>query len=151
MSGETHHTPKLQLYAGDVQLGTSLGEYVIQPSTVTLFRFSAITWNPHRIHYDAAYAATEGYGDVLVHSHLHGCWLAQLVTAWAGPRARIREFSWQNRRYATAGEVLRCTGEVVAVQGRIVECELKETNSTGVVCAPGRALVELPLPGQADR
>lgn len=35
---------------------------------VSLFRFSAITFNPHRIHYDKAYAMTaEGYPGLVVH------------------------------------------------------------------------------------
>ena len=117
----------------------------IEPTEITLFRFSSVTWNPHRIHYDAAYAATEGYPGVLVQSHLHGCWLARLVREWAGPRARLREFSWQNRRFAVPGEVLHLTGTVVAVHDRLVECELREVNQDGQLCVPGRAVVELPL------
>ena len=37
-------------------------------NVVSLFRFSAITWNPHRIHYDTPYATgTEGYPALVVH------------------------------------------------------------------------------------
>lgn len=40
----------------------------ITTDTVSLFRFSAITFNPHRIHYDAPYAkGVEGYPDLVVH------------------------------------------------------------------------------------
>lgn len=138
-----------QRYAGEVTVGTELDELTVRPTPVTLFRFSAVTWNPHRIHYDQAYAASEGYPGVIVHSHLHGAWLAQMVLAWAGPRARLREFSWQNRRYAVIGDELRCSGRVVAVDGRLVECELREENQDGAECAPGRAVVELPDRGEA--
>lgn len=135
---------RVQQYAGDVAVGASLGELVVRPTHITLFRFSAVTWNPHRVHYDAAYAATEGYPDVLVHSHLHGCWLSRLVTGWAGPRARVREFSWRNRHYAVPGDVLRCTGSVVGVSDDLVECQLEEVNQDGTLCASGRAVVLLP-------
>jgi len=41
------------------------------PTSVTLFRFSALTNNAHRIHYDHAYATeVEGYPDLLVHGPL---------------------------------------------------------------------------------
>jgi 3-methylfumaryl-CoA hydratase len=40
------------------------------PSPVNLFRFSAATFNAHRIHYDRAYAtAEEGYPALVVHAH----------------------------------------------------------------------------------
>ena len=40
----------------------------ITPDPVSLFRFSAITFNPHRIHYDRPYAMeTEGYPGLVVH------------------------------------------------------------------------------------
>ena len=41
------------------------------PTTVTLFRFSALTNNAHRIHYDHPYTTDEeGYPDLLVHGPL---------------------------------------------------------------------------------
>ncbi|MCY4316293.1 MAG: MaoC family dehydratase N-terminal domain-containing protein [Roseovarius sp.] len=44
--------------------------------TTTLFRYSALTFNGHRIHYDREYARNiEGYSDIIVHGPL----LAQLL------------------------------------------------------------------------
>jgi 3-methylfumaryl-CoA hydratase len=41
------------------------------PDAVTLFRFSALTFNGHRIHYDHPYATrTEGYPGLVVHAPL---------------------------------------------------------------------------------
>ena len=41
---------------------------VSAPDSVTLFRYSALTFNPHRIHYDRPYAvAVEGYPGLVVH------------------------------------------------------------------------------------
>lgn len=41
------------------------------PTTVTLFQFSALTWNAHRIHYDHPYVTErEGYPGLLVHGPL---------------------------------------------------------------------------------
>ena len=41
------------------------------PTTTTLFQFSALTYNPHRIHYDHPYVTgQEGYPGLLVHGPL---------------------------------------------------------------------------------
>ena len=131
-----------------VTVGSEIAPLVKRPTGVQLFRYSAVTWNAHLIHYDAEYARTEGYPDVLVQSHLHGCFLVQTVLDWAGPRARLRKFRWENRHLAVPGHVLTCTGVVTDVwdEGdvRLLECELEERNAEGVLCAPGWALVEVP-------
>lgn len=51
----------------------------------TLFRYSAITFNSHRIHYDRDYArATEGYPDLVVHGPLQATLLISYATKLAG-------------------------------------------------------------------
>lgn len=131
-----------------IAVGASLPTYRLRTSTVGLFRFSAVTWNAHRIHYDAAYARSEGYPDVLVQSHLHGCVLLNAVLTWAGPAARLRAFGWQNRGIAVAGDELTVTGEVVSVSAapgeRVAELRLEERNERGELCAPGHATVAWP-------
>jgi hydroxyacyl-ACP dehydratase HTD2-like protein with hotdog domain len=126
----------------------AIAPLVKRPNAVQLFRFSAMTWNAHRIHYDKPYAISEGYPDVLVQSHLHGCFLLQAVMDWAGPRARLVGFRWQNRAIAVPGDVLTCTGHVVKAEMRdasgYIECELEERNQKGKLCAPGWAALELP-------
>jgi hydroxyacyl-ACP dehydratase HTD2-like protein with hotdog domain len=132
----------------DVAVGTPIAPLEKRPTSVQLFRYSAITWNAHLIHYNREYAATEGYPDILVQSHLHGCFLIQAVLDWAGPGARLRRFRWENRHLAVPGDVLTCTGQVTTVRDegerRVVECELYEHNQDGKLCAPGWAVVELP-------
>jgi 3-methylfumaryl-CoA hydratase len=54
--------------------------HVMQPDSRLLFRFSALTFNAHRIHYDRAYASeVEGYPGLVVHGPLMAVMLAQLV------------------------------------------------------------------------
>jgi 3-methylfumaryl-CoA hydratase len=52
-----------------------------------LFRFSALTYNAHRIHYDAAYARdVEGYPGLVVHGPLQALLMAEAATdALVGP------------------------------------------------------------------
>ncbi|TYK50979.1 MaoC/PaaZ C-terminal domain-containing protein [Actinomadura decatromicini] len=133
----------------DVSPGTKLEPLTVRPTPTQLFRFSAATWNAHRIHYDVRYAEHEGYPDVLVQSHLHGCFLLRAALDWAGPGARLRRFGWRNRGIAVPGDTLTCTGVVTGcrVDGSgagIVECALEERNADGVLCAPGAAVLELP-------
>ena len=42
-----------------------------------LFRFSALTYNAHRIHYDLAYARSEGHADLVVHGPLQALLLSE--------------------------------------------------------------------------
>ncbi len=50
-----------------------------------LFRYSALTGNGHRIHYDADYVRdVEGYPGLIVHGPLQATWLAALA-AELGP------------------------------------------------------------------
>jgi 3-methylfumaryl-CoA hydratase len=47
--------------------------------SVLLFRFSALTYNAHRIHYDTAYAAQEGYPGLVVHGPLQALMMGELI------------------------------------------------------------------------
>jgi 3-methylfumaryl-CoA hydratase len=52
--------------------------------TTALFRYSALTFNGHRIHYDADYARSEGYRDLVVHGPLLAQWLMLLAAQKLG-------------------------------------------------------------------
>ena len=48
--------------------GTAVWKNIVTPTEVMLFRYSALTFNPHRIHYDRTYAmGTEGFPGLVVH------------------------------------------------------------------------------------
>jgi 3-methylfumaryl-CoA hydratase len=52
----------------------------IEPDTTLLFRYSALTFNGHRIHYDRTYARDEeGYPDLVVHGPLTATLLQQFA------------------------------------------------------------------------
>lgn len=44
-----------------------------------LFRFSALTYNAHRIHYDHNWAGREGYPDLVVHGPLQALLMGELI------------------------------------------------------------------------
>jgi 3-methylfumaryl-CoA hydratase len=74
-----------------------------------LFRFSAVTGNAHRIHYDHPYAtAVEGYPDLVVHGPLTAVLLAGMARERRGRDAttvsfRARAPHFANRRFWLAG------------------------------------------------
>ena len=67
----------------------------ITPDPVLLFRFSALTFNGHRIHYDLPYVTkTEGYAGLIVHGPLLAIFLLDLVRR-ERPDAHLTEFSFR--------------------------------------------------------
>jgi len=67
----------------------------ITPTPVMLFRYSALTFNSHRIHYDADYCrAVEGFPGPVVHGSLTATLLAGLAAQHGGD-ARPRRFAYR--------------------------------------------------------
>lgn len=67
-----------------------------------LFRYSALTFNSHRIHYDQDYARnTEGYVDLVVHGPLQATLLLNLAAKIAGKPPR--RFSFRGLAPVTLG------------------------------------------------
>ena len=68
------------------------GEQLWTPRSVELFRFSAVTLNAHRIHYDQRYATrVEGYPDLVVHGPLTAIKLFSFAQSrWPRPIRRFR-------------------------------------------------------------
>lgn len=139
-----------QAYFEDLTVGDELPETTEHTTYAQLFRYSAVTWNPHRIHYDRVYAASEGYPDVLVQSHLHGAFLTRFCTEIAGVGGTVEMINMSVRRYAVPGDVLTCRGRVTALEpgddrGGIAWIDMEEIRgSDGAVCAPGTARIRLP-------
>jgi hydroxyacyl-ACP dehydratase HTD2-like protein with hotdog domain len=84
--------------------------FELVPDPVLLFRFSALTANAHRIHYDLPYATqVEGYPGLLVHGPLLALSLLELPRRFAGERA-VREFTYRARRPVFAGRPIIVRG-----------------------------------------
>jgi len=57
----------------------------VRADSVVLFRYSAITFNGHRIHYDQPYVTqVEGYPGLIVHGPLQATWLCHLAERLKG-------------------------------------------------------------------
>ena len=67
----------------------------IRPDDVLLFRYSALTFNGHRIHYDRRYVTeVEGYPGLIVHGPLIATLLLDLLRRQL-PGAQVRRFSFK--------------------------------------------------------
>lgn len=76
------------------------------PSQTLLFRYSALTFNSHRIHYDLAYATTvEGYRGLVVHGPLIASLLLDLARRELGEQA-LTHFAFRGISPAICGEAL---------------------------------------------
>ncbi len=104
----------------------------VRPDPVLLFRYSALTGNGHRIHYDADYVrGEEGYPGLVVHGPLQATWMAGLA-AELGPLSR---FSFRGRRPAFAGSPLQ-----VEAWHHGAGLRLRTRDATGAICMTGEAV-----------
>jgi 3-methylfumaryl-CoA hydratase len=73
-------------------------EWQVDVSPVLLFRFSALTYNAHRIHYDRDYARdVEGYPGLLTHGPLQALVMAEAARPAQGPAAGARSHDFAYR------------------------------------------------------
>ncbi len=98
----------------------------IEATPLLLFRFSAVTFNGHRIHYDLSYAKTvEGYDGLLVHgpmqaaltmnqlSVLRGSVPKTFVYRCVSPLIAGQNFivqSWRNKEFNAIANIANATG-----------------------------------------
>ncbi len=78
----------------------------VVPDPVLLFRYSALTFNGHRIHYDQPYVTgTEGYPGLVVHGPLMGMLQLELARR-SNPDKIVKSFSFRALSPAFAGAPL---------------------------------------------
>ena len=75
--------------------GEAMWTHTIEPGPVMLFRYSAVTFNGHRIHYDRDYCRDiEGYPGLVFHGPLTATLLLDLALQ-AQPERRIAAYSFR--------------------------------------------------------
>lgn len=83
----------------------------VTADAVMLFRYSALTFNGHRIHYDYPYVTQEeGYPGLIVHGPLIATLLLDLVHREA-PEARVATFAFRAVRPTFAGNAFTLCGK----------------------------------------
>jgi 3-methylfumaryl-CoA hydratase len=75
------------------------------PTSTTLFRYSALTFNGHRIHYDVDYCRdVEGYSNLVVHGPLNATMLAAHAQQAAG--RPLKRFQYRGLQPSLLGNAL---------------------------------------------
>jgi 3-methylfumaryl-CoA hydratase len=90
--------------------GRAVWSRVVTPDPVLLFRYSALTFNGHRIHYDQPYATgVEGYPGLIVHGGLTTLLVYELARTHAS--TPIRYMSSRNVRALFVNQPITFGGE----------------------------------------
>ena len=109
----------------------------VQPDPVMLYRYSAATFNGHRIHYDVDYCRTvEGYPGLVVHGPLIATLLLNFAENQVAPGRFIRTFEFKALRptFDLSGFHLHATPTDSPDEG----LNIWSTNNTGQVGLDGR-------------
>ena len=130
----------------DIEVGYEIPSLTKSPSNIQLFMFSAITWNRHRIHYDADFARNhDKLPNVVTHRALLGNFLAQMLSDWLQENGKLKRLEWSVRGSALPGNQLTCRGKVATIRREedegTVECEVWIENQRGESIVPGKAEV----------
>ena len=128
----------------DVNEGDEIPTLIKKPTEITLFMYSAITWNRHLIHYNLEAAQRDGLPGLAVHRTLNGAFLAQMLSTWLGEGGRIKNIKWRMKRTAIPGDTLTCYGKVAKkrIEGteKLAECDIGIINQDDVIVAEGSAV-----------
>jgi 3-methylfumaryl-CoA hydratase len=93
---------------------------------VLLFRFSSLTWNSHKIHYDKDWAKIEGYPAPLVHGPLSATLLLDLANTYG---KKIKVFSYQALRPLFCNTKVHVLGET---NGDTVKLWVEDANDQNI-------------------
>jgi 3-methylfumaryl-CoA hydratase len=106
----------------------------VDPDPVLLFRYSAVTFNGHRIHYDEPYVTgVEGYPGLIVHGPLTA---TLLVDLWQthNPGVPLRSFSFRAVKPLFSGRPFHVEGKP-AGEGKV---ELWTRDADGALCTTAK-------------
>jgi hydroxyacyl-ACP dehydratase HTD2-like protein with hotdog domain len=123
------------------RVGDTLPRLTHTATALQLFRYSAVTWNPHRIHFDDPYARKEGHDGVVLHSHLRAALALRCVTEGLGPEWHVAKVAYRLRKPVYAPADLAYTARVTEVEGDSMTLELAEEHPSGGVGFEGTVRV----------
>ena len=150
---------KEKLYWEDIELGSEVTPLSKVASRQMLVKWAGASGDFNPLHYEDAFAASQGVGKPIVHGQLKRAWLVQLLTDWAGEQGDLKKFSCQFRAMdyprlmkdifePQEGETWWCKGKVIKkyVEGdeHCLDCDIWIENGKGEVTTRANATVALP-------
>ena len=151
-----------QLYWEDVEVDSKITSLSKVATTRMLVKFAGASGDFNPLHYEDAFAASQGVGKPIVHGQLKRAWLIQFITAWIGEQGTLKKLACQFRGMdyprpmktiaeSHEGETWWCKGTVTKkyIDGaeHWVECEIWVENEKGEKTTPGSTAVVLPSRG----
>lgn len=148
-----------QLYWEDIEVGSEIPPLAKVATTQMLVKWAGASGDFSPLHYDDAFAVSQGVGKPIVHGQLKQAWLIQLLTDWLGEDGFLKRFACQVRAMdyprpmkdlslPAEGETWWCKGKVisksVADGEHCAACEVWIENGQGKVTTLGSATVVLP-------
>lgn len=117
--------------------GGSVKKAIFNTDPVLLFRYSALTFNGHRIHYDINHARNvEGQPGIVVHGPLQASWLLNMAASHLG--VTPSRFVYKNLSPLFAGEAAHLSVvEETGGRSLIVNC----CNENGDITMTGEAFI----------
>jgi len=99
--------------------GAAAWEVTHLPDPTLLFRYSALTFNSHRIHYDFPYVTqVEGYADLVVHGPLIATLILEAAQA-QNPGRAVRAYRFRAVRPLVCNRPMRVCGQVLQADGSV--------------------------------
>ena len=105
-------------------------DWTVDATPLLLFRFSALTFNGHRIHYDLAHAEEEGYPGLLVHGPMQAALMLNLASLRLG--AVPARFDYRCLAQLFSGASFGVSYDSETATARVIR-------SDGVITAEGQA------------
>ena len=112
--------------------------------------YGAATWDWHRLHYDSAWLGERGIPAPVVDGQMFGALIAAQLQDWFPATARLEALRFRFKNLVYAGETIRCSATVTAVEAGdgdslvSVDCRIDVLGENArVAVAPASAEVRL--------
>jgi hypothetical protein len=148
------------LYWEDVEVGVELPVLEKVATTQMLVKWAGASGDFNPLHFEFAFAESQGVGMPIVHGQLKRAWLMQLVTDWIGIEGTVKKFSCQFRAMDYPVNMKTMVNPIESLpthfcKGKVTtkfeengiafaEAEIWVENAKGEISTPGKALVILP-------
>lgn len=150
------------LFWEDVEVDTEITPLPKVATSQMLVRWAGASGDFNPLHYDSAFALSQGAGKPIVTGQLKRAWLVQLITDWIGEAGTLKKFSCRFRAVdyprpmktideCQEGETWWCKGKVAKKyleDGKhYLNCNVWVEDGKGEVTTTGKATVILPSRG----
>jgi len=100
----------------EIEVGTVVPPLERTIELPDMVAYAGSTWDWHKLHYDTDYLAAKRVPAPVVDGQVFGALLAEQLLDWLGPRAVLSTLHFRFKALVFAGETIRCTATVTAVE-----------------------------------